>query len=154
MHGMTKIIVLLSLLVAFAGCDRNGDDGEEEASDCPEGVMTVDGEPVVFQSAFGFHQNGSYALQLYNHQDMTCEIILAMEPRVLPDGEIDLRMADMFGGLVATGSDHVGAEGLELEAEPQAAGELLAYCVRDSVQIGENITVVGRFTGQFCGFVE
>jgi len=154
MHGITKIVVLLFLLVALAGCDRNGDDGEEEASDCPEGVMTVGGEPVVFQSAFGFKQGSSYALQLYNHQDMSCETILAMEPRVLPEGEIDLRMSDIFGGLVATGSDHVGTEGLELETEPQTAGELLAFCVRESVQIGENITVVGRFTGQFCGTVE
>ncbi len=154
MSGIAWRIVPLVLIFALAGCDRNGDDGGEEASDCPEGNMTVDGEPVVFQSAFGFNQNGSYALQLYNHQDMTCETILAMEPRVMPDGEIDLRMSDMFGGLVATGSDHVGSEGLELETEPQAAGELLAFCVRDSVQIGENITVVGRFTGQFCGHVE
>jgi hypothetical protein len=152
-----SVAVCLLALGLFAGCkkDSGSEGGEgEEAVDCPTGKMTVNGEEIAFQTAFGYGERGEFSLELYNHEVLDCEIILARAARTVPEGEIDLRLATSFGGIVASGSQHQGGVTLTLVSEPSEAGDTIAYCIPEEVTIAEGVVVVGLFSGEFCGFVE
>jgi len=142
----------------FAGCKKDsggeGGEGGEEEIDCPTGKMMVNGEEIQFQSAFGYGERGEFGLELYNHEVLDCETILARAARTVPDGEIDLRLATSFGGVVASGSQHQMGVSINLISEPSEAGETIRYCIPEEVTIAEGMTAVGLFAGEFCGFVE
>lgn len=150
------LLVSLALTSAMA-CKKGGDDeggeGGEAESDCPAGALTVNGEAVEFQTGFGYQERGEFALELYNHEELNCEIILARAARTVPDGEIDLRMATVFGGMVASGSEHQMGVSIALEVEPSDAGDTIAFCIDEPVEIAEGITAQGLFSGDYCGAV-
>jgi len=156
MHRIARTMLCFIAIAALTACSKDDADSKvsKDLPACPVGVMTVDGQQVEFKTALGFSEQGSYTLQLYNHQDIDCGTILEKKPRALSEGEVDLRLSASFGGVVASGSEHTMGVTVRLDSKPSEAGEEISICLPEQVKIGENITVVGRFTGQYCGSVK
>jgi hypothetical protein len=130
---------------------------------CPALSVTVDGSPIV---GLGYGQgltlmNAGYTthmVQLFNHDRTTCEDTLALRHADEPD-EINVRA--WHGAAPGVGIHaFTQIEGtITLDKQTDKVGEPLVICVREPISFtpnagaysGKKVTIVGTFTGTFCG---
>jgi hypothetical protein len=163
-------IALVSILAACGGDAVAGTAGAEAAGgsaaaattaavDCPPLQVKIDGKPVDgLVHALGVLEAGSYGVEVFNHDQVTCEQVLS-GARSIPPGEIDVRAyVDERGSMasVSIGSKTNFAQGVELARKPAKEGDPIAICVSNVKWVGgggagSTYEVNGLFQGPYCG---
>lgn len=147
---------------ADADAGASGGTVSAEDIDCPPLEVTIDGEPVEgLDHALALADAGSYGVEVFNHQEATCDDVLASS-RNVPPGEVNVRAYAQEGvsqGSVSIGSKTNFARGVELVEKSDTPGGLVAICVGGASwttggfgdDAGQKIEIRGLFAAEYCG---
>lgn len=139
-----------------------GSTGEQEPAaptiDCPELSITVDGEPFQVVTAMGFRVVARGVLSghriMLTDEDITCSAV--MDYDYAPSNFVTaVATPDPQHNSLSTSAGFQVGPNLELVRDPEDVGEELAICLHEPITImwtrDEELSVVGLFTGVFCG---
>ena len=159
---MHKLALVMVAVVAAAACKK-----AKTAETCGALSVTIDGKPqpampngLARLTVVG--NDKLYEVQVFNHDQATCEQFISRSGRNVPDGEVSVRAFGGGDGLMGKGvglASHTQAGGdVDVVTKPKAVGDPVAICV-DGVtftpSIGDNkgkkVEIKGLFTGTYCG---
>lgn len=153
--------LILATAFAVAGCTKKNEEGGAGGGNCKPLTVTIDGQPIAgLGHGLGYVEaGGNYSLYVFNHDQATCEQLLA-KSRQVPAGEESVGFGiGTYGPSI--GYDANGLVGKNVEVElvkkPASAGDAMAMCVKATlpVKIGKNngktLVAEGRVDGKFCG---
>jgi hypothetical protein len=168
----TTILCAVSTLLLAGACSKEGGQGAQASSaegggagagGCPALKITVDGQPLdgMTRGLAYTMVSGSYRTEmvdLFNKDEVKCAEVMAPSRSPL-DGEV---MARAFGGpaqgLGLDAYTHIAAKATDVTAKAGKVGDKMTICVKETSFTpnagrfeGENVTVSGAFTGEYCG---
>jgi hypothetical protein len=144
--------------VIAAGCGKGAG-----AGGCPPMEVTIDGAAVSLTHVLAVADTnpGGISVEAFDGDEVTCEQLVAPRRQTRHD-EISVRTYVAPGGgmqAVSIGAwTHMGAT-TRLVSEPKKEGDTAAICVPTRVEFtpeigahkGKKVTVLGLFSGTFCG---
>jgi len=153
----------LALLLLLVACGK-----KQTAESCGALSVTVEGQPLPampngFARANIMNGDTSYEVDVFNHDQITCEKFIDKGGRQVPDGEVSVRAFAGGDGLMGRGvgiesHTQAGGEVSLVSAKPKAVGDLVQICADNisfTPQVGKNkgkkVVVKGLFTGKYCG---
>ncbi|MDX2090960.1 MAG: hypothetical protein SFX73_24080 [Kofleriaceae bacterium] len=171
-----RTLISMMVCLGVSACGRGGSGGGGESSGatgsasaapasgaCPALAVTVEGSPLsglVHGQAVTMENAGytTHMVNIYNHDKATCEEALSGRHNVQKD---EIFVKAFHGAAPGVGIDaYTHLEGtLTLDKPPGAVGAPVEICVRAPITFtpnagafaGKKVTIVGRFSGAFCG---
>ncbi|MDQ3369684.1 MAG: hypothetical protein M3680_30040 [Myxococcota bacterium] len=167
MHKLSLLVVpaLLLVVASSSGC---GSKQAQTAESCGPVAVTVDGKPLDampkgFARTTIMGDSRTLEVEVFNHDQTTCEEMISRKGRNVPEGELSVRAFAGGSGMMGKGvgiESHTQAGGdvSIVGDKPKAAGDVVSICVgnvsfkpRVGAYKDKQVTVKGLFTGTYCG---
>jgi hypothetical protein len=178
-----RTILRVALIVVAAGCSKKEDGGGKAAGDqapgggapaggaapapaaCPPLTFTIDGEAQTgFVHALAIQHKDKYEsvwqVEMYSHDQVTCEQVLSKGGRAAPAGERNVRAytGDRTKGVGFGGHAQMRTADVRVVGAPPAQpGDTLTLCADEHAftrDDGTKVIIAGTFTGTYCGVLE
>ncbi len=148
----TKLLVLIIFTALVYSCGGGGKPGvfvDGKKIDLPHGLAVK-----------GTKYKG-YTLYLFNMKKTQCENVMSSSGRVVPKGEITVRLfiRDKNTATAGIGSHNQLMVNIELVTEPKNPGDKIVMNVPSVITMkprigkfkGKTVTIQGKFEGKYCG---
>ena len=164
---LRSIAIGIACLGLAAACGKGKDGG----GSCPAGEITLDGQKLGHTHGHGVLADGFTMIQLYDHDKVTCEEILATktadivrltQERAKSNDEFSVRVSAGRANSISLGANTLMSDTkvkAKIVTKADKVGDKLAICLTAAAEYelqvgphkGKKLVMKGLFEGKYCG---